>query len=114
MTAGSTPATPVVITRANGSAPSSSAPLRGEQEAGGAVVEAGGVAGGDGASLAEGRPQFCELLQRGVGARPLVGLDRHRLASAWGLDRDDLLGELAGLRCRDRALMAAQREGVLV
>src|SRR5439155_1390238 len=80
----------------------------------GAVVEAGGVAGGDGPALAEGGSELRQLLERGVGARALVGIDRDRLASLACLDRDDLLVELAGLARGDRALVAAQGESVLV
>ena len=101
--------------RASGSAPSSfGAGLGGDQRAGGAVVEGRGVAGGDGAALAEGRAQLRHLLQRGVGARALVGLDGDRLAPLRRLDRDDLLGEEPGLGGGDGALVAAQAEGVLV
>ena len=49
--------------------------LRGEHEAGRAVVQRRGVARGDRAALAEERLQLGELLERGVRARPLVGLE---------------------------------------
>ncbi len=58
--------------------------LGGDQRAGGAVVEGRGVAGGDRAALAEGRAQLRHLLQRGVGARALVGVDGDRLAAPFG------------------------------
>ena len=88
--------------------------LGADQQAGGAVVEGRGVAGGDGAPLAEDRAQLRQLLQRGVGAGPLVGLDEDGFAALRGLDRDDLLGQPAGLGGGDGALVAAQGEGVLV
>ena len=88
--------------------------LGGDHQAGGAVVEGRRVAGGDGAALAERRPQPRQLLERGVGARALVGVDHDGLAALRRRDRHDLLGEAAGLLGGDRAPVAAQREVVLV
>ncbi len=47
--------------------------LRGQQGGGGAVVEAGAVAGGDAAVRAERRLQAGQALERGAGPRGLVG-----------------------------------------
>src|SRR5215218_10210469 len=49
--------------------------LGGDQHAGGAVVQGRGVAGGDRPPLAKDRSQLLQLLQGGIGARSLVGLD---------------------------------------
>ncbi len=116
MTAGSTPATPEATTRASGSAPSRSAPASDastRQAAPSLRVEA---------LPAVTVPPFrkagrsrARALERGVGSRPLVGFDQHRVAAV-GLGRDDrhqLLGEASGGGGVDGALVAAKRELVL-
>ncbi len=84
---------------------------RRDDDAGGAVVDLRRVAGRDGAALAEDRRQLGEALERRVGARALVGVDR--VAAVDG-DRGDLALEDAGVARRDRRLVRAQREAVLV
>ena len=89
--------------------------LGGDDHRGGAVVDPRGVAGRDRAGTAERRLELGQAFKRGLGPRMLVLVDHDRPALAAGrLDRDDLLGEIAG---RDRcsgAPLRAQREGVLV
>ena len=81
ISSGLTPATAVLTMRAIGSQPERPGPLgRRHQQRGGAVVEAGRVAGRDRAVLREGRPQLRQRFERGVGARVLVALDDDRLA----------------------------------
>ena len=70
--------------------------LRGEDQGGGAVVDAGRVAGRHRAGLAERRLELGERLERRVGARMLVLVDDDRAGlAARHLDRHDLLGEIA-------------------
>jgi hypothetical protein len=58
----------------------------------------------------EDRLQLGEPLERGVGARALVGVDRDRVALRLGhLDRDDLVVEPARLGGRDRAAVRLER-----
>ncbi|MDT4887364.1 hypothetical protein FQZ97_1238100 [compost metagenome] len=47
----------------------------GQEQGAGAVIDAGGVASGDAAALAERRAQLGQLFQGGVAARVLVLLD---------------------------------------
>ncbi len=71
--------------------------LGGDDQRGRAVIDAGGVAGGHRAALAEGCRQLGERLQGG-GARVLVSVDDDRIALALGdRDRDDLAGKAAVL-----------------
>ena len=116
MTAGSTPATAVETTRAIGRRPSSRARLGLDQQDGGrAVVDAGAVARRDRAALGEGRAQAASASRRGVGARMLVAVDDERLALPLrDRDRHDLVGEPAGLDGGDGALLALERERILV
>ena len=88
--------------------------LAGDDQRGGAVVDARGVAGGDAAVLADDGLQRRQFVEAGQ-ARMLVLVDDQRVALALrDGDRDDLGGETAvGLR-GGRLLLAAQREGVLV
>ena len=87
---------------------------RHEHEAGGAVVAAGRVAGGDAAALLEDRLELGQLLQAGA-ARVLVGVeDRRRALASRDLHRHDLVREAAALDGGDGALLAAQRERVLL
>ena len=79
---------------------------------GGAVVERAGVAGGDGAVLAEDGREGGQLLEAGLAAGAVV---RGHLAGAVGeRDGDDLAGEEAAVLGGDGALLAAQREPVLL
>ena len=117
MYAGSTPATPIETIRARGRAPIDSArSLRGEHQAGGAVVEGRGVAGRHRAALAERRPQPRQLLERGVGARALVGGDHDRVAAVCRrrLHRHQLVGEPPLGARGDRAGVALEREAILL
>src|SRR5581483_5601591 len=77
-----------------------------DHEGGGAVVEARGVAGRDGAAGPKRRLQRRQLLEARVGPRRLVENDLS--------DRDELVGEAARLLGCRPALLGAQREGVLV
>ena len=55
-----------------------------------------------------------QRLERGIGARVLVAIDDERLALPLRhRDRDDLVGEPAGLDGGDGALLALERERVL-
>ena len=66
--------------------------LGGEQAGGGAVVEPGGVAGGDPAVRPERGPQAGQRLDGGAGARRLVGGGQApALLGAAGGDRDQRL-----------------------
>ena len=115
MNAGSTPATPWATMRASGWASSRPAAASvADDDAGGAVVERRGVAavtvppsrnaGRSAASLSS------VVSSRGPSSR----VDHGLLAALRGRDRDHLLGEPALALRRDRPLVAAQREGVLV
>src|SRR5690606_485859 len=65
----------------------------GDQHGSGAVVDAGGVAGGNAAVFTEGCGQCGQFLQSG-GAGMLVGVENQRLLLATrDLDGDDFLGE---------------------
>ncbi len=78
----------------------------------GAVVDPRRVAGGDGAIFPEHGPELREPVGGRPGARVLVAGERS--VGARNVDRDDLRLEMAGLDRRDRALLTAQREGVLL
>src|SRR6266581_8696317 len=88
---------------------------RHEYESRGAVVQGRRVARGDGPVVRERGPQFRERLQRCVGAWSLV-VDQSQGLSflLWNLDRDYLFRESTRPLRRQRALMTAQRERVLV
>ncbi|CRP52210.1 hypothetical protein PAERUG_P5_London_26_VIM_2_01_09_02983 [Pseudomonas aeruginosa] len=86
-----------------------------QQYRGGAVVEAGGVAGGDAAVLPEGRLELGQGLDGGAGARLLVGIEAQRLALALrDLDRRDLVAEAPALDGGDGLLLRSGGEGVLL
>ncbi|MNS65827.1 hypothetical protein D3C72_990090 [compost metagenome] len=81
-----------------------------EHQGGRAVVDAGGVAGGDQAVGAEGGLQLAELVGGGVRADRLVTADDDRVGLALGhAHGHDLLGELAGLVGGVGELVAAGR-----
>src|SRR5580704_6845466 len=82
---------------------------------GSAVVDAGRIAGGDGAGIAHDGFELLQVFQRRVRPRMLVFIDDDgpRLA-AWRLDRDDLLGEIAGGDGVGGALLRTQRKCILV
>ena len=116
MIRGSTPAAAIATTRAIGVEPVRlDRRLGRDEQRGRAVVDAGGVAGGDRSAVAERRPCSAASASAVVPARVLVGVDdtgspfalRHR-------DGDDLLGEPAVLLGAGGPLLAAQGEGVLV
>jgi hypothetical protein len=94
------------------------APSMGDDADRGAVVLAGGVAGGHRRLriLADHhRTQGGEALQRGVGARVLVAVDQAgAVLAVLDLDGHDLLREGAVLLGGHRALVGAQRERVLL
>src|SRR6202030_3919288 len=102
--------------RARREAPAARAGAGGDDERTGAVVDARGVAGGDRAAGAKRRRERRELLDRSL--RPRVLLARHaqpRVALVLpALRCDQLAGEKAALRGGGGALLAAQREVVLV
>src|SRR5262249_20425610 len=82
-----------------------------------AIVDARGVAGGDGASVGlEGRTQRLQLLRRRAGARVLVDLEPEGLAllRTGDLDRHDLVLEVPALDGSDGPLLALGRELVLL
>src|SRR5690606_20673265 len=86
----------------------------GDQHGGGAVVDAGGVAGGNAAVFTEGGGQCGQFLQGG-GAGMLVGVENQRLLLATrDLDGDDFLGEDAGGLSLGGLLLGTQGEQVLV
>src|SRR5262245_9480725 len=77
-----------------------------EDESRGAVVDPARIAGRDSPGFAEGGLECRELLEAGVGARVFVAVD---LA-----DRNELVSEPAGLMGGKPALVALEREGVLI
>ena len=86
-----------------------------QQHGGGAVVEAGGVAGGDAAVLLERRLELAQGFGRGAGARLLVAGEADRLALARGdQDRRDFVGEAPGLDGGHGLLLRGGGEGVLL
>ena len=87
--------------------------LGGEQAAGRAVVETGGVAGGHVAVRAERRLQRAEALEGGLRARRLVdGGDAPALLGRAGGHGDQLRADLAVGDGLGVLLLAGQREGV--
>lgn len=81
----------------------------------GAVVDTGGIPGRHGAVLPERGLQPGQALERGVGARVLVPLDRDADAAlARHCDRRDLAREEAGVLGRLGPQLRPQRESVLV
>ena len=89
-------------------------PLLHEQDAGGGVVHAGGVARRHLAALLEGGLQLSQLLQGGVPLGVFVGGDhRVSLPGADG-DGDDLVQELPGVDSRRRPLLGLEGIGVHV
>ena len=113
---GGTAADAMPTTRARGVSPCSRRRFLGsEDHRRGAVVDAGGVAGGDGAGVADDRLELGEIVERRIGARMLVLVDHDRAGlAARRFDRDDLLGEIAGGGGARGALLRAQRERILV
>ncbi|CAH0308292.1 hypothetical protein SRABI70_04623 [Pseudomonas sp. Bi70] len=87
---------------------------RGQDHRRGAIVEARGVAGGNGLVRAVDRLELGQPFGGGVGARVLVGVDND--LALLGLDhhRDDFLGVVTALLGRSSALLATQAKGVLV
>ena len=83
--------------------------VAGEQDEGGAVVDAGGVAGGDAAVFAKGGLQGGEGLRCGVGAGVLVLADEGAVGCG---DGHDLAGEAAAVRGGEA--LAAGGKGVLL
>src|SRR6516225_10495577 len=80
-----------------------------------AVVDAGGVAGGDGAGIAHDRLELGEIVEGCIGTRMLVLVDHDwATLAARRFDRNDLLGKIAGGGGATRALLRAQRKRVLV
>ena len=93
-----------------------------DHQRGGAVAHLRAVAGGDGTVEREGGPQPGERRCVAIAADPLVDIEGPSRDAGPpigerrvdGLDRHDLVGEAAGILGRCRALMRAQRPGVLV
>ena len=92
----------------------SAQPASGDDHRRRAAVEAGRIAGGDGAVLAEGGPQLGKAFDRGVRAVVLVLLEEPRLVPLAQLDRHDLVRELAGGLRRREALLRAFSPAVLL
>ncbi len=80
----------------------------------GAIVEARGVAGGNGLAFTIDRLELGQAFGRSVGTRMLVTVDDD--FALLGLDhhRDDFLGVVTGFLGRSCTLLAAQAKGVLV
>ena len=89
-------------------------PRRGDDQGGGAVIDAGGVAGRHRPAVADDRLQPGQRLERGVGPRMLVAIDDRRTLPARHLDRHQRAVKGAGLLGRLCPLLRAEREGVLV
>ena len=83
-------------------------------ERGAAIDNAGGVAGGDGAILAEGRPQFSQSFHRGVSAAVIVRGENLNALASGDFHWHDFILEITGRNRRRRRLLRAQREGVLL
>ena len=93
-------------------AAASSALMR--HQCGSTVIDARGIAGGDAAGLAEGRPQPGESLKRRLGAGILVLVDGHLALARLDRHRKDLIGEAARCaRCR-RLRLRGKGEGILL
>ena len=88
--------------------------LRGDDDGGPTVGDLRGVPRGDVAGLVERGPEACERLDGRAGTHALVGVEQDRVALPLrDLDRNDLVGELAVLDGRGRALVRLGREVVL-
>ncbi len=88
--------------------------LGADDDRGGAIGDAGRVAGGDRSAVGlEGRLQLRQRLGAGVGAWSLVGRDHGVALLAGDGDRHDLLVEAACLLGGDRALVRSEGERVL-
>ena len=89
--------------------------LRGDQHCTGPIVHARGVACGDASPGAKRRGKLGQLLERRLGPRVLVAQHHDRCPLAlWNLDRNELGREEAARGCRCGALLASQREAILV
>ena len=90
--------------------------LRGHHDdAGGAVVEARGVAGGDAAGLVERRTQAGQRFGAGLLVDELVGREDDRVALLLrDRERHDLVLEAAGFLRRGGLLLRGQRQRVLL
>ena len=87
----------------------------GDNDAGGAVVQRGGVARRGDVTQGGHRAQLGQDLHRGARAGAFVGIDDGDVALAVGdLDGHDLPGELAGLNRGERALLGTHSEGVRI
>ncbi|MNQ74574.1 hypothetical protein D3C85_893340 [compost metagenome] len=85
-----------------------------QHHGGGAIVEAGSVAGGHAAVVAlEGRLELAQLLEGQVVAHVLIGVEHHFAAASLQGDRQDLLLEAAFLDGHGGAAMGFQRQRVL-
>ena len=88
----------------------------GDDHRGGTVVNPRCVSGGDGAFCAEQRLELLQCIDGRAGTRMLIDrdLEQRVLPVAAHRYRNDLLGMESTLLRRDRALLAAQCEGILV
>src|SRR5262245_20323438 len=87
----------------------------GDDDSGGAVVDARGVARRDRSVLLERRLQAGELLWGSAGAWIFVGVERDRIALLlWNLHRHDLVLEQAGLNRALRTALTLRRVRVLL
>jgi hypothetical protein len=79
------------------------------------VIDAGRVAGGHAATIAfENRSQALEVFGGSIMPHVLVGIENGGALSAFDLDAEDLLLEIAGLAGRRGAPMAFKGERVLI
>ena len=88
--------------------------FRRKDDGGRAVINSGGVAGGDRAALAHNGLELAEPFERRIRARVFVLRNGHRTTLGRDLDRDDLVGEIARRQRLGGALLRAQREAVLI
>ncbi len=87
---------------------------RHQDERGGAVVDAGGVARRHRAFLVEGRPQLADRVESGAVLGIFVGVDDDVALARLDRDRDDLILELAGLLRGLGLVLRFDREVVLL
>ncbi len=88
---------------------------RGDEQGGGAIIDARGIAGRHRALFAERCRQFRQFLDRGAGAGMFIGGNRQGVAfSLRDRDGDDLLGKAAALLRPDGARLALGGIGILI
>ncbi len=80
----------------------------------GAVIDAGGIAGGDRAVLLESGPKSGQRFDRGVRLRMLVGIDHDLAFTGLDGDRHDLVGESARVHRRAGLPLRGHGEFILL